>query len=169
MTLRLAAVAVAASFAFAAHAADNPFEQFKGKVKPGLYEYKVDMDMSGSMPPGMPAGMGKQSHTMQHCVTEDDINRGQMGARERAGGGKPDNCKVEDMKVSGNTATYKMVCKGGPDMTAENKIAFREGGYAMDMVIDMQNAGGSKGSSGTPMHVKEHIESKYLGPCSNMK
>ena len=53
----LLAVACAASFSLAATAADNPFEAFKGKMKAGLYEYKIDMDM-GQMP-GMPAGMGK--------------------------------------------------------------------------------------------------------------
>jgi hypothetical protein len=159
MMLRLTAAALAATFACAAHA-DNPFEAFKGKVKPGLYEYKMEMDM-GSVP-GMPAGMGKQAHTMQHCVTEEEVTKGQMG-----GGGGPggktmnDNCKVQDLKMSGNTATYKMVCKGGPDMTGDNKITFRNDGYTMDMVMDMQDK-----RSGSPMHMKQHIDSKYLGPCT---
>jgi hypothetical protein len=74
-----------------------------------------------------------------------------------------DNCKVQDMKMSGNTATYKMVCKGGPDMTADNKITFRNDGYTMDMTMDMAE-GGSRG--GSPMHMKQHVDSKYLGPCS---
>ena len=161
MTLRLAAAALAATFACAVHAADNPFEAFKGKVKPGLYENKVDMDMGAV--PGMPAGMGKQSHTMQHCVTEQDVARGDMGAKDRNGKGMSDNCKVQDMKVSGNTASYKMVCKGGPDMTADNKITFRSDGYSMDMVMDMQDRGGRNG--GAPMHMKQHVDSKYLGPC----
>ena len=160
MTLRLAAVAFAASFACAVYAADNPFEAFKGKVKPGLYEYKMDMDMGAV--PGMPAGMGKQSHTMQHCVTEQDVAKGDMGAKDRNGKGMSDNCKVQDMKVSGNTATYKMVCKGGPDMTADNKITFRSDGYTMDMTMDMERGGRN---AGAPMHMKQHVDSKYLGPC----
>ena len=162
MTLRLAAVAVAATFAFAAHAADNPFAAFKGKVKPGLYEYRMDMDMGAV--PGMPPGMGKQSHTMQHCVTQEDVEKGDMGAKDRNGRGMSDNCKVQDMKVSGNTATYRMVCKGGPDMTADNKIVFHGDGYTMDMTMDMQGRGPNAG--GGPMHMKQHIESKYIGPCS---
>lgn len=164
MTLRLAAIAVAATFTFVAHAADNPFEAFKGKVKPGLYEYKVDMDMGAV--PGMPPGMGKQSHTTQHCVTEQDVQKGDMAAKDRNGRGMSDNCKVQDMKVSGNTATYKMVCKGGPDMTADNKITFRGDGYTMDMTMDMQEGSARGPRGGGPMHMKQHVESRYLGPCS---
>ena len=160
MTLRLTAVAFAATFACAAHA-DNPFEAFKGKVKPGLYEYKMDMDMGNV--PGVPAGMGKQSRTMQHCVTEEEVTKGQVGGGGGPGGkSMSDNCKVQDMKMSGNTAAYKMVCKGGPDMTADNKITFRSDGYTMDMNMDMQDAR----SGGGPMHMKQHIDSKYLGPCT---
>jgi hypothetical protein len=159
MMLRTAAVAFAATFACAAQA-DNPFEAFKGKVKPGLYEYTMEMDM-GNMP-GMPPGTSKQARTMQHCVTEEEVTKGQVG-----GGGGPggkamnDNCKVQDMKMSGNTATYKMVCKGGPDMTGDNKITFRSDGYTMDMAMDMQDK-----RTGSPMHMKQHVESKLLGPCS---
>ncbi|HZZ90970.1 MAG TPA: DUF3617 domain-containing protein [Usitatibacter sp.] len=162
MKPRLTAVAIAASaaFALAAHAADNPFEAFKGKVKPGLYEYKMDMDM-GNMP-GMPPGMGKQSHTMQHCVTQEDVQKGDMGAKDRNGKGMSDKCQVQDMHVSGNTATYKMVCKGGPDMTVDNKVVFRPDGYTMDMTMDMADHGGRGG----PTHMKQHVDTKYIGPCS---
>jgi len=150
----LAAAVAVPSLAFA------QFEQFRGKMKEGLYEYKMDMDMG--QVPGMPAGMGKQSHTMQHCVTEQDVAKGDMGAKDRNGKGMSDNCKVQDMKVSGNTATYKMVCKGGPDMTADNKITFRSDGYTMDMTMDMERGGRN---AGAPMHMKQHVDSKYLGPC----
>jgi hypothetical protein len=160
MTLRIAAVAVAvaACLACAASAADNPFAGFKGKVKPGLYEYKVEMDMGNV--PGMPPGMGKQTHTMQHCVTEEDVQTGKMGRPDRPGADS--NCHVQDMHMSGGTASWKMVCKGGPDMTADAKMAFHGDGYTMDMVMDMQ--GGPRG--GGPMHMKQHVEGKYLGPCS---
>jgi hypothetical protein len=163
MKLRFAAIAAAASFAFAAHAADNPFEAFKGKVKPGLYEYKTEMDMGAI--PGMPPGMGKQSNTIQHCVTTEDVEKGKMGGGGPRGQGMPANCEMKDLKMSGNTATYKMVCTGEHAMSAENTITFRDGGYTLDMVMDMQNMGARQGSPGAPMHMKSHIESKYLGAC----
>src|SRR5438270_10424545 len=101
MKLRLSAIAIAATFACAAQAADNPFEALKGKIKPGLYEYK--MEMSGV--PGMPPGMGQ--HTMQHCVTPEDIQRGQVGRQEK--GPRGESREMKDFHVSGNSATYKMV------------------------------------------------------------
>ena len=138
-----------------AFAADNPFEAFKGKVKEGNYEYKMEMDM-GQMP-GMPPGMGKQSYTMQHCVTAKDIEKGAMG--KGRDGKMPENCEIKNFKMSGNTASYTMICKGGPDMIADNTITFRDGGYSMDMKMQMDRGGQT-------MNMKQHMEGKYLGPCT---
>ncbi len=134
--------------------AAGPFDQFKGKMKEGLYEYKMDMDMG--QVPGMPAGMGKQSHTFQHCVSADDIGKGQMG---KSGRDKmPENCEVKNFKMSGNTADYTMVCKGGPDMTTDNHITFKSDGYNMDMKMAMNE-------NGHAMNMSQHMEAKYLGAC----
>ena len=165
MKIRFTAAIVAiAAFALPS-AALAQFEQFKGKMKEGLYEYKMDMDMG--QVPGMPPGMGKQSHTMQHCVTAQDIEKGTMG---KGGQGKmPENCEVKDFKMNGNTATYRTVCKGskdgkGPpmDMTADNKITFRDNGYTMDMKMAMDQGGHM-------MNMNQHMEGKYLGPCNGKK
>jgi len=140
----------AAAFALPAQA---QFEQFKGKMKPGLYEYKMEMDLGNMAPPGM----GKQAHTFQHCVTEQDIDKGQVGRGGRDGK-MPENCQVKDFKMSGNTATYRMECTGQGAMTMDNKITFREGGYVMDAVMSM-NQGGQ------PIKMNHHMEGKYLGAC----
>ena len=145
--------ACVAAVAAPAWAADNPFEAFKGKVKEGMYEYKMEMDMG--QVPGMPPGMGKQTHTSQHCVTKQDIEKGMNKGRD---GKAPENCEVKNFKMSGNTASYTMVCKGGPDMTADNVITFRDGGYSMDMKMAMTR-------EGQVMNMKQHMEGKYLGPC----
>ena len=152
-------LAAAASAAFAVPAlAHAQLEQLRGKMKPGLYEYKMDMEM-----PGMPQGMGKQSHTMQHCVTEQDMDKGRMGGGDR--NHMPENCEVKDFKMSGNTATYRMECKGrgknGGDMSTDNKITFRDNGYTMDMKMNM-----AQGPGGQPMTMNQHMEGKYLGACS---
>ena len=153
----LAATACAAILAVPS-LAQAQFEQLRSKMKPGLYEYKMDMEM-----PGMPQGMGKQSHTMQHCVTEQDMDKGHMGGGDRSR--MPENCEVKDFKMSGNTATYRMECKrngkGGGDMSTDNKITFRDGGYTMDMKMNMD-----QGPGGRPMSMNQHMEGKYLGPCS---
>ena len=137
----LAALASSAAFA-------GPFDQFKGKMKPGLYEVKMNMEM-----PGMPAGMGKQAMTMENCVTEKDIEQGQLGKNDQ----KQSGCDVKDMKVSGNTATYKMVCKD-PPMTTDAKITWRDNGYVMDMKTDMNHGGQA-------MRMTNHMEGTYKGPC----
>lgn len=133
----------------------GPFDAFKGKMKPGMYEYKMDMDM-GQMP-GMPPGMGKQSHTFQHCVSPEDIQRGEVNRSE--GRNAPKNCEIKNMQVSGNTATYQMVCSQPHEMTADNRITFGGDGYKMDMKMTM-NQGGH------PMNMTQHMEARYVGPCS---
>lgn len=141
--------ALATAIAFA-----GPFDAFKGKMKEGMYETKMEMDM-GQMP-GLPPGMGKQTYTHQHCVTDKDIEKG-LG-KGRDGKSMSESCEVKNMNVSGNTATYTMVCSQ-PKMTADNKITFTGAGYVMDMNMTMDQRGQT-------MNMKQHAESKYIGPCS---
>ncbi len=146
-----ACCALAAATAFA-----GPFDQFRGKMKPGMYEMKMDMDMGAV--PGMPPGMGKQSHTMQHCVTQEDLDKGAFSRGRDGKGGPNESCEVKNMKVSGNTATYQMECTK-PKMTADNRITFTGDGYTMDMKMAMDQGG-------RMMNMSQHIESKLIGPCS---
>ena len=134
--------------------AQSPMNAMKGKMKDGLYSYKMEMDM-GQMP-GMPAGMGKQTMNFQNCITPQDIEKGELGkGREDR---KPANCEMKDFKMSGNTASYKMVCKGETAMTADNTITFVPDGYKMVMKMAMDQ-GGQK------MNMTQNMEAKYLGPC----
>ncbi|HEX4781060.1 MAG TPA: DUF3617 domain-containing protein [Usitatibacter sp.] len=135
----------------------GPFDGLKSHMKAGMYEYKMDMDMSQMQ--GMPPGMGKQSHTFQHCVTAEDIDKGQMGRAGRDGKAAPENCEVKNMQITGDSATYTMACKQPHEMTADNKIIFRGDGYTMDMKMAMNQAG-------HPMNMTQHLEARYLGPCS---
>jgi hypothetical protein len=154
---RLAVIAATACCA-ATLCAAGPFDQLKGKVKEGMYEYKMDMDMG--QVPGMPPGMGKQTMTVQHCVTPEDIEKGRMGrgGGPRGEGGLPENCEVKNMNVSGNAASYTMDCKPPREMHVDNKIMFTSDGYKMDMKMSM-NQGGRM------MNMTQHMEARYLGPC----
>jgi hypothetical protein len=147
---KLFVIAITATFCGAAFAA-GPFDQFKGKMKEGLYEYKMDMEM-----PGMPTGMGKHSMTMQHCVTAKDIEGGDFAKGDT--GKQPKDCDFQDVKVSGNTASYKMVCKGQNEMTADTKMTFRDNGFVSDMKMTMNQ-------DGKVMNMTQHMEGKYLGAC----
>lgn len=149
--LLAACLAIASPVALA-----GPFDQMKGKVKEGQYETKMVMDMSGV--PGMPKGMGTQTTSFSHCVTADDIEKGKVARGGGKDGKAPDNCEVKDFRMSGNTASYTMVCKGGPDMTADTKMTFVDNGYNMDMKMAM-NQGGQV------MNMTQRMESRHVGPC----
>jgi hypothetical protein len=149
MQLALAALAAAVATAYA-----GPFDAFKGKMKEGMYEYKMDMDM-GQMP-GMPPGMGKQSRTFQHCVTKKDIDEGGFGKSPRDKQ-QQERCQIKNMNVSGNTATYTMECTD-PPMKADNKIDFTDSGFNMDMKMQMTR-------QGQTMNMSQHMEGRYIGAC----
>ena len=138
-----------------AAAVAGPLDSLRGKMKEGMYEYKMEMDMGAV--PGMPPGMGKQNHTFQKCVTAQDIEKGQMGrAPERPGKAAPD-CDIKNFNQSGNTASYTMECKQSK-MVADNKITFTSDGFNMDMKMSMDQGG-------KPMNMTQHMEGRYLGPC----
>ena len=140
-------IAACAAAASATAIAAGPFDQFKGKMKPGMYEVKMDMDM-----PGMPGNMGKQSMTVKNCVTEKDIESGKMGKDQK------DTCEVKNFKMSGNTASYTAACKD-PPMTSDTTITFRDDGYSMTSKTTM-NQGGQT------MQMSHKMEGRYVGPCS---
>ena len=146
--------ALAAGLAATGAAAQNPAEAMKGKVKPGMYSYKMEMDMG--QVPGMPAGMGKQTMNMQHCVTPQDVEKGELGKGRNEG---PRNCEMKDFRMSGNTASYRMVCKGEFEMVADNTINFVSNGYRMNMKMQMDR-GGQK------MNMTQNREAQSLGPCT---
>lgn len=131
----------------------GPFDALKGKVKPGLYEMKMETDMSGN--PNIPPQYARQSMTMQHCVSEQDLEKGDAFSRGRDGKGPDPKCEIRDMKMSGNSATYTMVC---PKMQADAKMTFNASGYVMDMKMTMDQGG-------RPMTVSQHMESRLVGPC----
>jgi hypothetical protein len=147
-------LAVAAALAAFSTAASAQFEGMKGKMKEGLYDYKMEMDMGNI--PGMPPGMGKQTHSFQQCITAQDINKG--GFARGKEGKMPENCEVRDMKMSGNTATYTWECKGERPMKADNKMTFLDNGFDMDMNMTMTQRG-------QPMQVKQKMQARHIGPC----
>ena len=132
----------------------GPLDALRGKMKEGMYEYKMEMDM-GAMP-NMPPGMAKQSRTFQKCVTAQDIERGQMGRGPEREGKAPE-CDIKNVNQSGNTMSYTMECKQ-PKMTADNKITFSGQDFTMDMKMAMDQGG-------RMMNMTQHMEGRNLGPC----
>src|SRR5438132_12431774 len=97
-----------------AWAQQPPKDLFKGKVKPGRYEDKVEMDMSAV--PGVPKGQGKESRTSQRCLTQQEIEKGFFAGEK--------GCESSNFRMSGDVATFTTVCKKGADtQTVEMRIA----------------------------------------------
>jgi len=148
-TIALAVMATAVATAYAA----GPFDAFKGRIKEGMYEYTMEMDMG--QVPGMPKGMPPQKHSFQHCVTQKDIDQGELGKGKN---GPQQNCEIKNMNMSGNTATYTMECKGEPSMKADNRITFVSDGFDMDMKMQMTR-------QGQAMNMSQKMSGRYKGPC----
>jgi len=117
-------------------------------MQEGMWEITSRMEMAG-MPMNMPP------QTMQRCVTQKDFSDPQRMAPADPSGNK---CETSDYRLQGNTATWKITCKGenamtgtgsatytGNAYTGVNKMAMKHGNETMNMTI---NHGG-----------------KYLGPC----
>src|SRR6188768_1595381 len=125
--------ALALAVAVPALAQDNPFAGMKGKIKEGMWEYRMEM---GAMP-GMPAGMTMPPMTFSRCLTAKDIESGAATSKD---GKMPEGCTVKNMKVSGNNANYTMECTKEPKMTADVKMTFAGDSFTMkqDIVMDHQ-------------------------------
>ena len=83
-----------------------------------------------------------------------DIEKGSFNQKQNM----PKDCKVENFKMSGNTATYTMQCTGDMKMKGDNKITFNDSGFVMDQNMAMDHGG-------QVMKTRNHMESRYLGPC----
>ena len=157
--MRIARIAALACFALAAtpFAMAQDMSFFKNKAKPGMYEYKMDMDMSGVA--GMPPGMGNHTFTTQHCLTQEDIDKGTMSKGRDP---KENNdCQVKNLQSSGSSASYTMSCTKPRQMNADVKINFAGDGYHMDMKMNMESPKG-----GGTMSMMQHMDAKYLGACA---
>ena len=70
---------------------------------------------------GMPMQMPPMKNT--RCVTQQEIdspNRGLPSGPAK----NPNDCKVSDHKVSGNTITWTMTCAGAQPMTGTGELRF---------------------------------------------
>jgi hypothetical protein len=147
------AIALAAALAATPAFAQGDMKAFASRIKPGLYEYKMEMDMGAI--PGAPKGMPKQAMTVQHCLTEKDIQDGQLGRKDP---NSKTDCKITDMKMSGNTARYKFVCTGEMSMTSDNTVTFVADGYRMQSKMTMT-------TGGRTMNMAHDSQARYLGAC----
>jgi hypothetical protein len=118
-------------------------------IREGLWEITMKMEMEG-----MPGG-GRPPQTMQHCVTPKDL---QNPAAMDRGMDKSSRCEMTDYRLQGNTATWKMVCKGEGAMTGTGTATYSGTSYTMITKMAMTQGGKA-------MNMTMSNTGKYLGPC----
>ncbi|APV51318.1 hypothetical protein BWI17_17470 [Betaproteobacteria bacterium GR16-43] len=147
------AAALACAIALPVLAQDNPFSGFKGKIREGNWEYKMQMEGM----PGMPQGM--QMPTINRCITPADVDKGGFANKD---GKMPDGCTVKNMKMSGNTASYTMECTKDPKMTVDSDITFGGDTFTMKQKMAMDRGG-------QMMNMTQTMTGRYTGPCTAKK
>ena len=100
-------------------------------VRPGLWETTVQMQMAGS-PIQMPAMKSTRCVTPEQ--SKDPATSLPTGPHGRAR--RKSDCKMSDYKVSGNTATWKMVCTTPQAMTSTGEMTFTDDTYDGTMKSD---------------------------------
>ncbi|MBP7342448.1 MAG: DUF3617 family protein [Smithellaceae bacterium] len=117
----------------------------QAQLKDGLWEITSQVQISGMQQQMPPA-------TFRQCITKSDpVVKNQD---------KDYNCKTTSLKVSGNTVTYAVECKGKEGaMFSEGKNTYTgstmEGAATTNFKMQGQPA----------MQMKSKMSGKYIGPC----
>jgi hypothetical protein len=109
-----------------------------------LWEVTTKMEMAG-MPFAMPA------QTNQVCL--------QKGRQEEGVVPQDKNCRLEDMRRSGNRTTFRMVCEGKDRMTGDVDITSTGDSYQGTM--RMQGTSG-----GQSMNMTNNFSGRKIGACT---
>lgn len=109
-------------------------------MKPGLWEITTSMEM-----PGMP--FQPPPSTVRHCYTPEEVKAQPVPGDEQ--------CKVTDLKSSGNKTSWKFVCTGEAASKGEGEITYR-GDSAYEGKSRME-------TEGMTMNMK--YKAKRLGDC----
>ena len=121
----------------------------QGPIRPGQWDVTMQMQMAGS-PVQMP------EMKTSRCVTPEeakDPSKSLPNGPQGRGGQKSD-CKMSDYKVTGNTATWKMVCTSPQAMTSTGEMTFTDDSYTGTMKMDSPQG---------PMTMK--MAGKRVGDC----
>ena len=137
MIIHIVAAALLAAGATAAQAAPV--------INPGLWEITTRMDM-----PGMPASMGQ--HASQICYRPSDV---QDAARTVP---KDRNCDIKDYKLSGNTASWRMECRGETQMSGSGTFTYSGNSYSGSTELSMKQGGRT-------MNMKQTYSARRIGDC----
>ncbi len=114
------------------------------QMQPGKWEVTSAVEMQGH------PTMAPQKTTI--CVDNKTADRQPPVAMDPS-------CQVTDYKMSGNTATWKMQCKGEMAMTGEGSITYSGAQYTGSSTMRMEMKGHP------PMTMKNTYTGKRIGNC----
>lgn len=110
-------------------------------MRPGYWELTTQTEM-----PGMPIQMPPSK--VKHCYSKEDVSDQKKTITTDK------NCKVTEMKQSGNKLTWKMKCTGEHPGNFSGESVYRGDSY--DATMKMVSEGHT---------VKMKMKGKYLGAC----
>jgi len=143
------AFAIVLGLAFSFFSTTTAFLAEKMDLKPGEWEIHVKMEI-----PGMPFPMPPT--TVKQCLTAD----------EPVPNPKSDNqdCTTKEMKISGNTAKWKIECRmeGGQTMQGDGEVTFSGTTMSGTQTISGPGPGGES-------TIETTYSGKWIGPCKEEK
>ncbi len=112
-------------------------------MKPGLWEITTTTEM-----PGMP--FQPPPTKVKQCYTKDDLKDQKEVLPKQEG-----ECRITDVKESGNRVTWKVVCSGEGGGKGSGEMVFKgENEYAGSMRFDMEG-----------MTMTSRYAGKRIGDC----
>jgi len=116
------------------------------RMQPGLWEITVRIDMQGTP-------VREATQTLRHCYTPRELEDGR-NALPAAGPG----CEVVDYLLSGNRATWSLLCAGPNAVGGGGEMIFGAVAYAATVWNDVPE-------QGRILRVVQKIRAKRLGEC----
>ncbi len=116
------------------------------EIKDGLWEITTRIEMKG-MPGQIPPT------TVRQCLTKKDpVPQAQD---------KQNNCKMIDQKVSGDTVTYSMECKGKDSVVfTSGTMSYKGNSFTGTSAMKIKSKGQPE------MQMNSKIDGKYIGRCT---
>jgi hypothetical protein len=128
----------------------GPAAALAAGMQPGLWEITSSMEVSGM-------NMKMPSYTFQHCYTPSEVSDAKKIVPRDP---QQNKCQVTDVKQSGDTVSWKMICTGEHAMTGNGAITFGSNSYSGTTQLSMASEGGMT------MNMLQKYSGKRLGDCS---
>lgn len=145
------------------------------RLKPGLWEINIQSAQDGvaqQMPKltpqqqaqmekmgiKMPSGSGGAGITMRTCLSKAQVERDEPPKPQSSRQDAREKCEQTDMKRSGNTVTWKMVCTGAHPMRGDGSMTM-DSPEAYSSTVNMVSQDPKRGAMAT----SSKMQGRWLG------